>query len=153
MDVIIGAVRAFTENCVVGVIANTEQAEGWLARNAILVTALNPVIGYLKGVEVAKEAADRAKKAGKPHIERLAGRQLNIYVSGGCGGSVSGLVDPEVLRRVADDLYVAARYAEAIRAYRTVIAATPSTAEEQGFSHWLTILDGYMLINILDQLK
>ncbi|HQA69522.1 MAG TPA: hypothetical protein PK801_14450, partial [Aggregatilineales bacterium] len=28
----------------------------WLAKNAILVTALNPVIGYAKGAEVAKEA-------------------------------------------------------------------------------------------------
>jgi fumarate hydratase, class II len=32
------------------------KAEGWLAKNAILVTALNPVIGYQKGAEVAKEA-------------------------------------------------------------------------------------------------
>jgi fumarate hydratase class II len=56
MQVLIGAVRAFTDKCVVGVTANREKAEGWLARNAILVTALNPVIGYLKGAEVAKEA-------------------------------------------------------------------------------------------------
>lgn len=56
MDVTIGAVRAFTEKCVVGLIANREKAEGWLAKNPILVTALNPVIGYLKGAEVAKKA-------------------------------------------------------------------------------------------------
>jgi len=56
MQVLIGAVRAFTDRCVVGIEANREKAEGWLARNAILVTALNPVIGYLKGAEVAKEA-------------------------------------------------------------------------------------------------
>jgi fumarate hydratase class II len=56
MQVLIGAVRAFTDNCVVGIAANREKAEGWLAKNAILVTALNPVIGYLKGAEVAKEA-------------------------------------------------------------------------------------------------
>jgi fumarate hydratase class II len=37
-------------------IANREQAEGWLARNPILVTALNPIIGYLKGAEVAKKS-------------------------------------------------------------------------------------------------
>ena len=30
----------------VGVQANREKAEGWLAKNAIVVTALNPVIGY-----------------------------------------------------------------------------------------------------------
>ncbi len=56
MQVLIGAIRAFTGRCVTGVQANPEKAEGWLAKNAILVTALNPVIGYLKGAEVAKEA-------------------------------------------------------------------------------------------------
>jgi fumarate hydratase class II len=56
MQVLIGAIRAFTDRCVSGVQANPEKAESWLAKNAILVTALNPVIGYLKGAEVAKEA-------------------------------------------------------------------------------------------------
>ncbi len=56
MHVLIGAIRAFTDKCVVGVKPNREKARGWLAKNAILVTALNPVIGYLKGAEVAKEA-------------------------------------------------------------------------------------------------
>ncbi|MEZ4666665.1 MAG: aspartate ammonia-lyase [Anaerolineae bacterium] len=54
--VMIGAVNAFTTYCVVGLIANRERAEGWLARNPILVTALNPIIGYLKGAEVAKKS-------------------------------------------------------------------------------------------------
>ena len=56
MDVLIGAVKAFTEKCVLGIQANEEKATGWLAKNAILVTALNPTISYLKGAEVAKEA-------------------------------------------------------------------------------------------------
>ncbi len=56
MHVLIGAIRAFTDKCVTGLQANREKAAGWLAKNAILVTALNPVIGYLKGAEVAKEA-------------------------------------------------------------------------------------------------
>ncbi len=56
MDVIINAVNSFIDNCLVGITANAEKATGWLAKNAILVTALNPVIGYLKGAEVAKEA-------------------------------------------------------------------------------------------------
>ena len=73
-----------------------------------------------KAVEVARDAAERAKTAGNPYLERLANRQLNDYVSGSCGGSVGGL-DPEVLRRVADDLFAQQKYAEAVRAYRTVI--------------------------------
>jgi fumarate hydratase class II len=56
MDVLIGGIRAFVERCVRGVKANREKAEGWLAKNPILVTALNPVIGYQKGAEIAKEA-------------------------------------------------------------------------------------------------
>jgi fumarate hydratase class II len=56
MQVLIGAVRAFTDKCVVDLEANRQKATGWLAKNAILVTALNPVIGYLAGAEVAKEA-------------------------------------------------------------------------------------------------
>ena len=56
MQVMTGSVNAFTEKCVAGLIVNRETAEGWLARNPVLVTALNPVIGYLKGAEVAKKA-------------------------------------------------------------------------------------------------
>ncbi len=56
MHVMIGAVRAFTEKCVVGLVVNRERAESWLGRNPILVTALNPIIGYLKGAEVAKKS-------------------------------------------------------------------------------------------------
>jgi fumarate hydratase class II len=56
MQVTIGAVQAFTESCVRGVIANREKARGWLERNAIVVTALNPLIGYVAGAELVKEA-------------------------------------------------------------------------------------------------
>ncbi len=56
MQVTIGAVKAFTDKCVLGLIINQDRAEAWLARNPILVTALNPLIGYIKGAEVAKKA-------------------------------------------------------------------------------------------------
>jgi fumarate hydratase class II len=56
MHILINAISAFTDNCVRGLQANPVKAEGWLARNAVLVTALNPVIGYARGAEVAKEA-------------------------------------------------------------------------------------------------
>jgi fumarate hydratase class II len=56
MHVMIGAINAFTTKCVAGLKANPEKAYGWLAKNAILVTALNPVIGYLNGAAIAKEA-------------------------------------------------------------------------------------------------
>lgn len=56
MQVMIGSVRAFTDKMVVGMTANPEKATGWLAKNPILVTALNPLIGYQKGAEVAKKS-------------------------------------------------------------------------------------------------
>ena len=59
MQVTIGSVRAFTERAVTGVTANREKAEGWLAKNAIIVTALNPVIGYAQGAALVKEALAR----------------------------------------------------------------------------------------------
>jgi fumarate hydratase class II len=59
MQVTIGAVTAFTERAVRGVTANREKAEGWLGRNAIVVTALNPLIGYAQGAALVKEALSR----------------------------------------------------------------------------------------------
>jgi fumarate hydratase class II len=59
MQVTIGAVGAFTERAVCGITANREKASGWLARNAIVVTALNPLIGYAQGAALVKEALRR----------------------------------------------------------------------------------------------
>ncbi|MGQ9907486.1 MAG: aspartate ammonia-lyase [Candidatus Flexifilum sp.] len=56
MHVMIGAVNAFTTKLVVGLVANPERATAWLAKNPILVTALNPIIGYENGAKVAKRA-------------------------------------------------------------------------------------------------
>jgi fumarate hydratase class II len=61
MQVMIGAVNAFTDRLVVGLIANADRAEGWLARNPILVTALNPIIGYENGAKVAKASLAQNK--------------------------------------------------------------------------------------------
>lgn len=59
MQIIIGSVRAFTEDAVRGLTANRDKAAGWLAKNAIVVTALNPVIGYSQGAALVKEALKR----------------------------------------------------------------------------------------------
>jgi fumarate hydratase, class II len=59
MQVTIGAVTTFTARAVKGVAANREKAEGWLAKNAIVVTALNPLIGYSQGAALVKEAMER----------------------------------------------------------------------------------------------
>jgi fumarate hydratase class II len=69
MIVMIGSVNAFTEKAVKGLILNREQAEGWLANNPILVTALNPIIGYNNGATVAKKALAERKSVRQVVLE------------------------------------------------------------------------------------
>ncbi|MGB8980513.1 MAG: aspartate ammonia-lyase [Anaerolineales bacterium] len=76
MQVIIGSVHAFTENAVRGVTANREKAEGWLTKNAIVVTALNPVIGYAQGAALVKEALKRDMAIRDVAIEKAKAGQL-----------------------------------------------------------------------------
>ncbi|MBK9049861.1 MAG: aspartate ammonia-lyase [Chloroflexi bacterium] len=80
MDIIINALNAFREKCLVGVKANEEKATGWLAKNAILVTALNPVIGYAKGAEVAKEAMASNRTVREVVVEKgyLSGEEVGM---------------------------------------------------------------------------
>ena len=59
MQVLIGSLNAFTRLAVAGLSANRAKAEGWLSRNAIVVTALNPLIGYSQGAALVKEALSR----------------------------------------------------------------------------------------------
>ena len=48
--------RSFTDNCVVGIEADRERIDELLHRSLMLVTALNPKIGYDNAAKVAKKA-------------------------------------------------------------------------------------------------
>merc|ERR1719213_883621 len=50
------ACTAFTDNCVVGIEANREQIDKLMNESLMLVTALNPHIGYDKAAKIAKTA-------------------------------------------------------------------------------------------------
>jgi fumarate hydratase class II len=50
------ACRAFTDHCAVGIEPNREQIERHLTQSLMLVTALNPHIGYDNAAKVAKKA-------------------------------------------------------------------------------------------------
>jgi fumarate hydratase, class II len=76
MQVMIGAVRAFTEKCVKGIEAQSAKAEGWLAKNAIVATALNPLIGYLVAAELVKEAMKRNLTIREVAAERVGAGAL-----------------------------------------------------------------------------
>ncbi len=76
MQVTIGSVQAFTQRCVVGVTANESKASGWLEKNAIVVTALNPLIGYSQGAELVKEALSTNATVGAVAREKVQSESL-----------------------------------------------------------------------------
>ena len=73
----------FTDNCVVGIVANEEICKHYAETSPSLATALNPIIGYKKAAEVVKKAL--ADKKSIPAVVREM-----------------GLVDEETLRRALD---------------------------------------------------
>lgn len=48
--------RSFTEHCIVGIEVNREQVAKYVENSLMLVTALNPHIGYDKAAQIAKKA-------------------------------------------------------------------------------------------------
>jgi aspartate ammonia-lyase len=76
MQVAIGSIRAFTERCVLGVQANPEKAEKWLQQNSIVVTALNPLIGYRAGAELVKQALLRKETVRSIALEQARAGKL-----------------------------------------------------------------------------
>ncbi|MCH7829887.1 MAG: class II fumarate hydratase [Proteobacteria bacterium] len=55
------ASTCLADKAIAGFTVNTDNINRVLARNPILVTALNPVIGYEKGAEIAKEAYQQGR--------------------------------------------------------------------------------------------
>jgi len=51
------ACRAFADKCVDGITANTERARALAESTLVLVTGLNPVVGYDEAAAISKEAA------------------------------------------------------------------------------------------------
>ncbi len=76
MQVMIGSIQAFTEKCVCGLQANRVKTEGWLEKNAIVVTALNPLIGYLAGARLVKEALSTGQTVRQVAVEKAAAGDL-----------------------------------------------------------------------------
>ena len=65
IKVLVGAVRALDRKALSGFAVNREQLVRALSCNPLLVTALNPVIGYEKGAAIAR----RAWTEGRPVID------------------------------------------------------------------------------------
>jgi fumarate hydratase class II len=109
VHVMIGAVNAFVKFCLVGITAQPDKATGWLAKNAIVVTALNPVIGYAAGAELVKDAMKRnmtirdvaAERINAGTLKKANGESLTLdevdaaldlrkLTDGGLGGPAGG---------------------------------------------------------------
>ena len=79
------ACDSFRENCVDGITANEEKIKTNLYNSLMLVTALNPHIGYDKAAEVAKKA----------HENNTSLRDAIIDLGYMSGEDFDELVDPE----------------------------------------------------------
>jgi fumarate hydratase class II len=61
--------RSFTDHCVEGLEPNREQIERYVANSLMLVTALNPRIGYDKAAKTAKKAHAEGKTLREACVE------------------------------------------------------------------------------------
>lgn len=57
------AATTLADNCVSGIVANKDVCKGYVDRSAGIVTALCPVIGYVKSAEIAKKVVSSNKSA------------------------------------------------------------------------------------------
>jgi fumarate hydratase class II len=76
------ACHSFVEHCVVGIGLNRAQIEAHLRNSLMLVTALNPYIGYDKAAQVAKHAHKRGISLRESAVELgfLTAEQFDEYV-------------------------------------------------------------------------
>jgi fumarate hydratase class II len=81
--------RALADTAIAGFTVNESRLQDALARNPILVTALNPVIGYEKGAAIAK----KAYAEGKPIIE-VAAKNTDLPLE-----QLQALLDPAELTK------------------------------------------------------
>jgi fumarate hydratase class II len=73
IEILSNAARALADSAIAGFTVNKARLDEALERNPILVTALNPVIGYEKGAAIAK----RAYKEGRA-IREVAAEQTDL---------------------------------------------------------------------------
>jgi fumarate hydratase class II len=83
------AARLLADSAIAGFTVNEERLADALERNPILVTALNPVIGYEKGAAIAKKAY-----AEKRPIREVAAAATDLD-----DASLAKLLDPAELTR------------------------------------------------------
>jgi fumarate hydratase class II len=89
IKLITNSARILADKAIQGFVVNEEHIKEQLSRNPILVTALNPIIGYEKAAEIAK----RAYKEGRP-IKDVAKEMTNLS-----GAELDRLLDPKKMTK------------------------------------------------------
>ena len=89
IHILANVVRLLADKAMAGFRVNTERVNQALAMNPILVTALNPVIGYEKGAAIAKQA----------YKEKRPIMDVAIEQSGLSREELKKLLDPRVLTK------------------------------------------------------
>jgi fumarate hydratase, class II len=89
IELLSNSARALADSAITGFTVNTERIGAALERNPILVTALNPVIGYEQGAKLAKQAYAE----GRP-IREVAAEQTNLPPE-----ELDRLLDPSALTK------------------------------------------------------
>jgi fumarate hydratase class II len=84
IELLANAARVLADSAVAGFEVNQARLDDALERNPILVTALNPVIGYEKGAAIAKQAY----REGRP-IRDVAAEQTELSAA-----QLGALLDP-----------------------------------------------------------
>ena len=89
INLIAGSMKALSKNAIKTFKVNEKNLESSLSKNPILVTALNPIIGYEKAAEIAK----KAYKENRPIIE-VAAQETNLSKA-----KLLKLLDPKKLAK------------------------------------------------------
>ena len=82
VDLLAGATDSFNDHCAAGIEPNRERIEENLRRSLMLVTALNPHIGYERAAEVAKAAWDQGRTLREVVVEKglMSGERFDAVV-------------------------------------------------------------------------
>ena len=82
IELLAGATDSFTEHCASGIEPNRERIEENLHRSLMLVTALNPHIGYARAADVAKTAYAEGKTLREVVVEKglMSGERFDELV-------------------------------------------------------------------------
>jgi aspartate ammonia-lyase len=72
VDILTNYLPVFVEKCIRGIEADRSQCETYYVSSPSLATALNPIIGYARAAEIAKESA----KTGRPIPELLREKKI-----------------------------------------------------------------------------